>query len=311
MALITTNNTWAGKDVNLFINEAFTNALFYKNFKPKLIESVNCKYIYFALENSFNLQEYECCPTTGFDDVTLDQRTGELCNFMMLASMCHQDLACTARADMNYRKGMRKQKITDDALLIDTILSTALAQATTQLDDLIINGDTTYVGPGYLNICDGLLVKFEADPSVIDVVGTTVTASNVIAELNKIYAAIPDAIKFGTKAGQLKIAISGNIASAYMQALATSGSFFAFNPTMNAPLTYLGIPLVTVTALPADTAFATYSDNIILVTDDMVDWASMRIIDESLYSTCDKISMKLQARMAVDYGYGKYVVLYQ
>ncbi len=310
MALITTNNTWAGKDVNLFISEAFTNALFYKNFKPKLIEAVNCKYIYFALENSFNLQAYECCPDTGFDDVTLDQRTGELCNFMVIAKMCHQDLACTAR-EMNYKKGMRRQKITDDAVLIDTIVSVAFDQISVQLDDLIINGDTAYTGPGYLSICDGLLAKFALDPSVITVVGTTVDATNVIAELNKLYAAIPDAIKFGSKAGQLKIAVSANIASAYMQALATTGSFFAFNPTLSAPMTYLGIPIVTVTSLPADTMFATFSDNILLVTDDMVDWASMRIIDESLYGTCDQISMKLQARIAIDYGYGKYITLYQ
>ena len=309
MALITTNNTWAGKDVNLFISEAFTNTLFYKTFSPKLIESVNCKYIYFALENSFNLQAYECCPTTGFDDVTLDQRTGEVCNFMVIAKMCHQDLACTAR-EINYRKGMRNQKITDDSVLIDTIVSVAFEQISVQLDNVIINGDTA-AGSGYLNICDGLLTKFGADGTVVTVSGTTVTALNVITELNKIYDAIPNEIKFGTKAGQLKIAVSANIASAYMQALATSGAFFAFNPTSATPMTYLGIPIVTVTSLPADTAFATYSDNIILVTDDMVDWASMRIIDESLYGTCDQISMKLQARMAVDYGYGKYVVLYQ
>lgn len=309
MALITTNNTWAGVDVNLFIAEAFTNTLFYKTFTPKIIEAVHCKYIYFALENSFNLQAYECCPQTGFDDVTLDQRTGELCNFMVIAKMCHQDLACTAR-ETNYKKGMRNQKITDDSVLIDKIVQAAFNQTSVQLDNVIINGDTA-AGSGYLNLCDGLLTKFNADGTVIPVSGTTVTALNVIAELNKIYAAIPDEIKFGVNSGGLKIAVSGNIASAYMQALATSGSFFAFNPTSATPMTYLGIPLVTVTSLPADTAFATFSDNIILVTDDMVDLASMKIIDLSETTGCDQVLLKLDFRMGVDYGYGKYIVLYQ
>ena len=64
---------------------------------------------------------------------------------------------------------------------------------------------------------DGFATLLAADADVVDVTGTTVTASNVITELGKIVDAIPSAV-YGKE--DLKIYISQNIAKAYVSAQA-------------------------------------------------------------------------------------------
>jgi hypothetical protein len=45
-----------------------------------------------------------------------------------------------------------------------------------------------------VDLCNGWLKGFLADATVIDVVGTTLSASNIITELQKVYDAIPNTI---------------------------------------------------------------------------------------------------------------------
>ena len=68
---------------------------------------------------------------------------------------------------------------------------------------------------------DGLVTLATADTDVIDVVGTTVTAANVIAELGKIVDAVPSAV-YGKE--DLYLYVSQNIARAYVRALVGFGA---------------------------------------------------------------------------------------
>lgn len=63
---------------------------------------------------------------------------------------------------------------------------------------------------------DGLVALATADSDVIDVVGTTVTAANVIDELGKVVDAIPAAL-YGS--ADLKIYVAQNVYRAYVRAL--------------------------------------------------------------------------------------------
>ena len=68
---------------------------------------------------------------------------------------------------------------------------------------------------------DGLVTLATADASVIDVVGTSVTAANVIAELGKVVDAIPSAL-YGKE--DLYLYVSQNVARAYVRALGGFGA---------------------------------------------------------------------------------------
>ena len=62
---------------------------------------------------------------------------------------------------------------------------------------------------------NGLLSQFAADATVIDVSGSASTSSNVIAEVAKVYDAIPATID---EEDDLIIVVSNNIAKSYKQA---------------------------------------------------------------------------------------------
>ena len=68
---------------------------------------------------------------------------------------------------------------------------------------------------------DGFATLLAADATVIDVVGTTVTAANVIDELGKVVDAIPTAV-YGKE--DLYIYVSQSIARAYVRALGGFGA---------------------------------------------------------------------------------------
>ena len=68
---------------------------------------------------------------------------------------------------------------------------------------------------------DGFQALLAADASVVDVVGTSVTAANVITELGKVVDAIPSAL-YGKE--DLTLYVPQNVAKAYVRALGCIGS---------------------------------------------------------------------------------------
>ena len=67
---------------------------------------------------------------------------------------------------------------------------------------------------------DGLVTLMTADADVVDVVGTSITAANVIDELGKVVDAIPSTL-YGKE--DLNLYVSQNVARAYVRALGEIG----------------------------------------------------------------------------------------
>lgn len=311
MSLLKTNIDYSGKEVDQILIESFKDTLFYNTFGARILRGFKCKYTYYDLSTEATLQAYEVCPAV-FEDLTLNQRTGEMCEFQMPLEMDKNSLVCTLR-EKYLAEGFNDESPLDDTAFVAAMTEMVLGRIAEQYDDIILNGDTVY-GTDYLDLCDGLLAKFEADADVIDVGNTAVTASNVLTELNKIYAAVPAELKSRARqAGRkLKFGVAQNIFDAYLQALTQTGNGFNFySPDgMLASVAYLGYEIVPLALLPDDTAFATYPDNIALYRDGDGDFASLTIRDLSNSQICDKIQMRVKFRSGVDYGYGKYIVYY-
>jgi len=308
MALLTTNIDYAGKFVNEIMQKIFVETPFYKTFGARQIVAIKSKYFYFDISNSFEFAPYECCPTVLPGNITLNQRTRDLCEFMMTGKVCHKDLISTAR-EMFYTQGMNSESIFDDTQLISALTANIIKTASEQLDDIILNGNTAGGTGTYLDLCDGLLIKWANDASVIDItsVPANITPTAIVGELNKMFVGLNPTLLYNT-AKPLKIAVSIDIALAYQQFLA-SNAFM--NPNaVDISLNYMGVSLIPVHKLPAATMFMTYSDNVILVTDDMNDFSQLTFKDQSINTLCDEVHIKLQGRSGVDYGYGEYVVLY-
>jgi hypothetical protein len=157
-----------------------------------------------------------------------------------------------------------------------------------------------------LALCDGYIKGLLADSTVIDVNNTTVTASNVLAELAKIFAAAPsDIIR---KKADLRLYVSTNVANAYELA-AASGNTMTY-VTTPLQLTYLGVKVVVCEGMPNDTAVLTLKDNLIYAFDAEGDSKALKAVN--LADTVAEPYIRTRANMKVGFVHvnGAEIVLY-
>ena len=157
-----------------------------------------------------------------------------------------------------------------------------------------------------LALCDGYIKGLLADSTVIDVNNTTVTASNVLAELAKVFAAAPaDIIR---KKADLRLYVSTNVANAYELA-AASGNTMTYVTTPLA-LTYLGVKVVVCEGMPNDTAVLTLKDNLIYAFDAEGDSKALKAVN--LADTVAEPYIRTRANMKVGFVHvnGAEIVLY-
>lgn len=135
----------------------------------------------------------------------------------------------------------------------------------------------TSLTSGFLQYCDGLEKKLGASGS--GVIGITaaagVTAGNVIAEMNKVFQALPAAVQF--KTSDLRFHVSADVATAYMLAAALGNT--QTYVTTPLPLTFLGIPVVINEGMSAKKMVLTLKDNLIYSFDGLDDSKALKAIN--------------------------------
>ncbi len=184
------------------------------------------------------------------------------------------------------------------ATIQEAILEAIINNLGAKLDFQIWNGDNS------TDQMNGLLPQFLADATVIDVVGTTVTKSNVVAEVDKVYNAVPATIEDDE---DLVIIVSKNVAKAYKQAQASMG----LNTTVgNKDLDYIGIRMESIGGLPTNTMVAYRVKNLAFATGLDADRNEVKISDdESRLDGQVRTSSKFTA--GVGYSFGSEVVYYK
>ena len=142
---------------------------------------------------------------------------------------------------------------------------------------------------------EGLQAKLAANGAVVDVVGTTLSASNILAELVKVYYAIPDEVYV---ADDVKIIIPISAAKFYQQALAAVGSdagYLAQSTVGAKPLNYQGIDLVVANGLGANKMIDARTSDLHFGTNVLTDLAELRVIDMAETDGSDNV--RFVARM--------------
>jgi len=144
---------------------------------------------------------------------------------------------------------------------------------------------------------EGLQAKLAANTDVIDVnnSGTPLSAANIIAELGKVYAAIPDEVFV---AEDVKIIIPISAAKFYQEALSAVGSdagYLAQSVVGSKPLNYQGIDLVVANGLGANKMVAARSSDLHFGTNVLTDLAELRVIDMAETDGSDNV--RFVARM--------------
>lgn len=162
----------------------------------------------------------------------------------------------------------------------------------------------------------GLVTLATADANVIDVVGTTITASNVIAELGKVVDAIPAAL-YGKE--DLYIYVSQNVARAYVRALGGFGaSGLGANGTNamgtqwfnNGSLTFDGVKIFVANGLANNYMMAAQKSNLYFGTGLLADQNEVKVIDMADIDGSQNVRVVMRFTAAVQYGIGSEIVLY-
>jgi hypothetical protein len=160
---------------------------------------------------------------------------------------------------------------------------------------------------------DGFVTLATADADVVDVVGTTVNAANVVTELGKIVDAIPSALYAKE---DMHIYISQNIARAYVRAL---GGFAATNSGVNAQshmwygdgaLSFDGVKLFVANGLADNTAMAAQKSNLYFGTGLLSDLNEVKILDMGDLDGSQNCRVIMRYTSGVQYGIGSDIVLY-
>ena len=163
---------------------------------------------------------------------------------------------------------------------------------------------------------DGLVTLMTADADVNDVVGTTITAANVIAELGKVVDAIPAEL-YGKE--DLYLYVSQNVARAYVRALGGFGASGLGAAGTNAQgtqwwnngsLSFDGVKIFVANGLASNYIVAAEKSNLYFGTGLLSDHNEVKVIDMADIDGSQNVRIVMRLTAGVQYGIGSDIVLY-
>lgn len=196
----------------------------------------------------------------------------------------------------------------------DFLIGHVAAKVAEKTEQNIWRGDTSNNGE-----FDGLTTKIATDaslPSGQEVTGTTVTSSNVIAELGKIVDAVPSAL-YGAE--DMYVYVSQNIARAYVRALGGFGASGLGAAGTNAQgtqwwnngsLSFDGVKLFVANGLSDNTAVAAEKGNLFFGTGLLADHNEVKVLDMADLDGSQNARIVMRFTAGVQYGNIEDIVTY-
>jgi len=193
----------------------------------------------------------------------------------------------------------------------DFLIGHIAAKVAQKTEENIWQGATATAGE-----FDGFTALLAADGDVIDVVGTTVTAANVITELGKVVDAIPTSV-YGKE--DLYIYVSQSIARAYVRALGGFGADgLGANGVNNGGTTWYnggdlafdGVKLFVCSGMPDNDMVAAQKSNLFFGTGLLSDHNEVKLIDMADLDGSQNVRVVMRFTAGVQIGIGSDIVYY-
>lgn len=294
----TVNSSYAGTVAGEIIGKAFKEADTIQKGLVTILPNIPVKQVIRKIDYGNGRQDYSC----GFapaGSVTLDEVILEPKKIKNEAELCKEDFRNVwDTASMGFSAHNDNMPVDEEqALLVEILADTA--QAT---DSDIWVGEATDDGH-----FDGFIPLFLGDATVIDVASpATITASNVVAEMQKASNAVPVALR---RKADLVFAISADVAQAYNNALITAGINNGLGG--QGQELYLGMyKLEIINGLPANTMVIYQKKNLYFGTGLLSDHNEVRIKDMDETDLSGTVRYKMVYTAGVQYVRGSEVVLY-
>lgn len=299
MSLIN-ETTYCGKELDGF----YSVALLTGNTKSliRLIPNIKSTAKLTSL-NLGNILQADSCVFNASGNQTLDQKTITVCPLKINIELCEKDFESLYLSEQ-MRAGSNVENNIPDTFqdwLINKLIPEKISE---QLEALIWAGDTA---GSPATLCDGFLKMFLADSDVIDVTGTTLSASNIITEIGKVYDAIPDTI---INRGDVVIFLSPKAAKFYKQALvAANPALIAWNQG-NFQLMYLDIKLIVSPGMTANFMVAAEPMNLVYATDLVSDENELMVLPMKNILGQPTVRVVTELKWGAQYGNGVEIVFY-
>jgi hypothetical protein len=301
--MATTTNittTYAGQDSKLWVKAALLSGNTLANGGMTIVPNIAYKTTMHKLATDDLLKD-ATCDFTALSTVTLSERYLTLEPFQVNLQLCKKDFYATWSAE---EMGLSANKVLAKSF-VDYFLAYITEKVASSVEVSIWRGANGTSGQ-----IDGIATLLAADaalPTAQEVAGTTVTSSNVVAQLGLIVDAIPAAL-YGSP--DLKIYVSQNIAKAYVRALGGFSVAATSNSGVNAQgtqwyngqgLTFDGIPLFVANGLAANTAIAAETSNLFFGCGLLNDTNEVKVIDMADIDGSMNVRFVMRAGMAVNY----------
>lgn len=298
--------TYAGEFSKKYISAALLSAPTIDNGGIEVMPNVKYKSVIQRLATDGIVKNATCAfdPTS---TVTLTERVITPEEFQVNLELCKKDFASTWQS---IEMGMSAFGELPKSFA-DYLIGHVSAKVAESMEISIWRGANATAGQ-----FDGFVPLATADATVVDVVGTTVTASNVIAELGKVVDAIPAAL-YGKE--DLYIYVSQNVARAYVRALGGFGaSGLGANGTNaqgtqwfnNGSLSFDGVKLFVANGLANNYMMAAQKSNLYFGTGLLNDMNEVRLIDQAEVTGAQTVNVIMRFTAGVQYGIGSEIVLY-
>lgn len=246
------------------------------------------------------------CDFADTSTITLTERIIEPKTFQVNLELCKADF----RSDWDAIQMGYSAFDNLPASFADFLISHAQEKVAQKIEQNIWGGADANEGE-----FDGLVALATADATVIDVVGTTVTAGNVIDELGKVVDAIPAAL-YGAE--DLNLYVAQNVYRAYVRAL---GGFASGGQGANGVggqgtnqalgnVMFDGVNVFVANGLANNYIMAAEKSNLYFGTGILNDTNEVKVLDMADLDGSQNVRVILRFSATVQYGIGSDIVLY-
>jgi len=296
----TDNTVFAGRDAEGFYAKALLTGKSKEEFK--LVPNVKSK-IKLGQLNIGNILQGADCSFSSTGEGTLDQKAFEVEPIKINLEYCQRTFEVDYLSQL-LRPGSNNDEIMPasvEAFLLDQVALKVSADT----EQLVWKGDTATASYP-LSLVDGLEKQLLADAAVIDVASTTLSASNIIAQIGLVYDKIPQAI---INEDDMRIFLSPAAMRFYRQALAAASNE-AYYMQSYSELHFLNVKLSEAPGISTNKMVAARKSNLLLLTDLMSDFEEISILPQKSVTGVPVVRMIGEFKFGVGYIYGSEIVFY-
>lgn len=297
--------TYAGEKAAGYISAALLSANTIENGGITVKPNVKFKQVIKRLSTT-DLIADGSCDFAATDTVTLDEKILQPEEFQVNLNLCKSDFRDDWDAiSMGYSAFDNLPPSFQEFLIAEII-----AKIAEKNEKNIWMGATATAGE-----FDGLVALATADSTVNDVVGTTITSANVVAEMGKVVDAMPSAL-YGKS--DVKLYVAQNVYKAYVRALGGFGAdglgaagyeAKGNNQAINS-LLFDGVEVFLANGLDSNYMYLAEASNIFFGTGLLSDHNEVKVLDMADIDGSQNVRFVMRFTAGVQHGFGSDIVLY-